>query len=213
VNTNAVCQTFTTQTWGVTSKAYVKFSRSLNTTEMKSILCFFVREVSAKITHVVDLDGSSCSLGTSPQNYYYSYPGSTFSYELTGTTVYLVSNPEVTTDGSVTTFRNMFDSATNALTTASFSNALSGFSINYMSSGTFQGTFDPISAQNMSSGFTQKAYFDTPVYSNGVITIPKVRLDRIGSVYLILQIQKQIFYNNITGDTNITIRLDNQPTV
>jgi hypothetical protein len=93
----------------------------------------------------------------------------------------------------------MFDSSTNALTATSFSDALAGFSINYISNATFNGIFDPISAQNMGVGFTVNGYFDTPYYENGVITVPNVRVDGIGSVYFILQIQKQIFYNTLSG--------------
>jgi len=64
----------------------------------------------------------------------------------------------------------------------------------------------------MGNGFTISAQFDTPTYSNGVITINNVRVSGIGAVYFILQLQKQIFYNNITGETNITIKMDETPT-
>lgn len=92
----------------------------------------------------------------------------------------------------------MYDSS-KSLTVQSFSDALSNFSINYISSSTFQDTFDPITAVNMGLGFDQTLYFDTPTYSNNTITIPNVRLMRPGSAYFILQLQKQIFYNAITG--------------
>lgn len=106
----------------------------------------------------------------------------------------------------------MFDSGTGLLTATSYSDALGGFSINYISSASYGGNFDPISAQNMAAGFTQQiVFFDTPTYSNGVITVPNVRLDRLGSVYFILQIQKQIFYNTLSGEANITIRMDYSP--
>lgn len=92
-NTDAICQTFSTLTWGFMSKSYIKFTKALNGTELNRILCFYAKEVSAKITNVVDLMGSSCSLSSSPQNYHYTYTGSTFSLENTFTTVYLVANP------------------------------------------------------------------------------------------------------------------------
>lgn len=212
VNTQAVCRSFTTQSWGVVSKAFVSFSKSLASNELNNILCFFVKEVAAKITNIVDLSGSSCSLGNSPQNYYYTYPGQSFSYQTTATTIYLISNPEVTTDASVSAFASLFDPSNQTITSASLSLALSDFFINYIGSGYFRGTFDPIVAEEMGVGFTQSTYFDTPTFSNGVITINNVRLSGIGAVYFILQLQKQIFYNNITGETNITIKMDSQPT-
>lgn len=189
----------------------MSFSKSLASNELNNILCFFVKEVAAKITNVVDLSGSSCSLGNSPQNYYYTYPGHSFSYETTATTVYLISNPEVTTDSSVSAFASMFDPTNQTITSLSLSHALNDFFINYIGVGYFRGTFDPITAETMGSGFTLTAFFDTPTFSNGVITINNVRVNGIGSVYFILQLQKQIFYNNITGETNITIKLDNLP--
>jgi hypothetical protein len=145
-NTNSVCQTFTTLSWGVISKASISFSKSLASNELNNILCFFVKNVAAKITNIVDLSGSSCSLSNSPENYYYTYTGQSFSQETTTTTVYLITNPQFTTDSSVSSFSNMFDPSNRTITSTSLSYALSYFYITYISSGFFLGTFDPIQA-------------------------------------------------------------------
>ena len=41
------------------------------------MLCFFARASSSKIYQVVDLEGRSCSLTSSAQNYNYKYDGTT----------------------------------------------------------------------------------------------------------------------------------------
>lgn len=72
-NTGLKCIDFTMQAWGVVSKAIVVFSTPILANQLNNLLCFFVKASDSEITQIVNLEGSSCSLNTSPQNYFYNY--------------------------------------------------------------------------------------------------------------------------------------------
>lgn len=133
------CINFTMQTWGVISKAYVEFSNPILANQLNNVLCFFVKASESEITQIVNLEGSSCSLYTSPQNYFYTYNGNTTTNELSSTYIYHTSDRNLTSDASTTAFSALFDS--NGITSASLSLAQTQFSINFISRSYFVGTF------------------------------------------------------------------------
>jgi len=67
------------QSWGVISKAYISFNAPILANALNNVLCFFVKASNSQINQILDLEGNSCSLNTSPQNYFYKYKGNTTS--------------------------------------------------------------------------------------------------------------------------------------
>lgn len=199
--------------WGIVSKATITFSNGpLYRSQLNKVLCFFVKASESEILQVVDLSGHSCSLSSVPENYNYLYTGQTTSSELTQTTIYFLTNRNLTTDPSVTLFSNAYDS--DGITAASLSLALSSFAINYIDTSDLQSTFDSNDARSPTSDFQPSLSTGDPVFSSAAstLTIDGIRLSKPGSVYLVLTFNKKITYNEITGATQIDIRTAITPT-
>lgn len=63
--------------WGSVTKAIITFTQTVYENQLNKVLCFFVKASESKINQVVDLEGRSCSLSNSAQNYNYLYKGTT----------------------------------------------------------------------------------------------------------------------------------------
>jgi|688.fasta_scaffold337010_1 hypothetical protein len=63
--------------WGSIKKAIITFNQTIYESQLNKMLCFFARASSSKIYQIVDLEGRSCSLTSSAQNYNYKYNGTT----------------------------------------------------------------------------------------------------------------------------------------
>jgi hypothetical protein len=192
--------------WGTVSKAIITFNQTIYESQLNKVLCFFVKASESKINQVVDLEGRSCSLSNAPENYNYNYNGTTLSSELKQTTIYFVTNKNLTTDPSVALFNSIYD--TNGITAASLSLALSSFAVNYIQSSRMIGSFNPPQMTAGSSTYTpvfssDKAYYDNITHS---IVINNMQLSKPGTVYFILTFSRKITYNKITGHTDIDIR-------
>jgi hypothetical protein len=170
------------------------------------VLCFFVKASSSEISQIVDLEGSSCSLNTSPQNYYYSYRGNTSTQEYTRTVIYHTANLNLTTDASVSAFASMF--STN-LTTTSLAIAQTDFSINFISKSTFLGNFQPTTAMtSATASFQPRPSFLLSSYlpSTHTVTLSGLATNVPATAYFILASYKNITTNQITSKTTITIK-------
>lgn len=145
--TNYQCVNFTTQTWGSIQKTYVSFSAPILANQLNNLLCFFVKASNSEINQIVDLEGSSCSLNTSPQNYYYQYNGNTTN-QFSSTIIYHIASQNLTSDASISAFNSLFSS--NTLSLASVSLAQTSFSINFIGTSTLLTPFDPMTAIQLS---------------------------------------------------------------
>lgn len=151
---------FSTQTWGNIRKTYISFSTPILANQLNNLLCFFVKAANSEIDQIVSLEGSSCSLNTSPQNYYYSYTGNTTTNQYSNTIIYHIASQNLTSDASISAFNSLFSS--NTLTAASRSLAQTYFSINFISSSTLLTQFDPMASIQLSSS-TQQPQFSLTV--------------------------------------------------
>ena len=111
------CITFTTQSWGTVRKSTITFTAPILANQLNNLLCYMVKASNSKINQIIDEEGRSCSLLTSPVNYYYNYKGNTTGNSYTRTVIYHIANPNITTDGSMSAFTALFD--TTGLTTIS----------------------------------------------------------------------------------------------
>jgi hypothetical protein len=91
--------------------------------------------------------------------------------------VYLIANPYLVSDASLSSFQNMFNSTTSQLSTSSLSSALSQFAINYLSAN-YQGSYDAISLSLLTNADDLVVEFDDPIYNNDLhtITVNNVRI-------------------------------------
>ena len=153
------------------------------------------------------MEGSSCSLNTSPQNYYYNYGGNTTSLEYTKTIIYHTSSPNLTTDASVSAFSSLFDA--NGITSASLATAQTDFSINFIGASSFIGTFDPMTAIQASAvEFQPSVSFVVNSYVKGTykVTVSNMVSNIPTAVYFVLVSYKNITTNQISSTTTITIK-------
>ena len=127
--------------------------------------------------------------------------------ELTSTIIYHISDMNLTTDPSSSSFAALYDA--NGITNTSIAMALANFSINYISKSTFIGSYDPMDMIQMTSAqfipaltFTVEDY----VRSTNKLRLLNLRLSYPGSVYLILTPFKQMSKDQITGNSIIKIR-------
>jgi hypothetical protein len=88
-------------------------------------------------------------LNTSASNYNFDYNGSMSTNELTSTFIYHISDMNLTTDPSSSSFAALYDA--NGITNTSKAMALANFSINYISKSTFIGSYDPMDMIKMTS--------------------------------------------------------------
>ena len=66
--------------WGIITKASISFLNApIYDNQLNKILCFFVKASESEIDQVVDLQGHSCSLSSTAENYNYDYSGETIS--------------------------------------------------------------------------------------------------------------------------------------
>lgn len=91
--------------------------------------------------------------------------------------MYLIANPYLVSDASLSSFQNMFNSTTSQLSTSSLSSALSQFAINYLSAN-YQGSYDAISLSLLTNADDLVVEFDDPIYNNDLhtITVNNVRI-------------------------------------
>jgi hypothetical protein len=207
------CISFTTQSWGTISKAYISFSSPILANQLNNVLCFFVKASNSQITQIIDLEGNSCSMKTSPQDYYYTYKGNTTSKESSSTIIYHTANVNLTTDASISAFTSLFDG--NGITTTSLTLAQTQFSINFISSSYALTSFSPMTAVYASSGsFQPQMSLTVQPYSQGSyqVTVNNILCNVPCSVYFILVSYKNISTNQITSTTNITIKTLYAPT-
>ena len=73
---NSTCVSFSMQTWGQIIKTSIKFSGTIFESQLNNLLCYFSKASNSYITQVVDIEGKSCSLNTSANNYNFAYNGS-----------------------------------------------------------------------------------------------------------------------------------------
>ena len=155
----------------------------------------------------MDLEGKSCSLNSAASNYNYNYRGSTHTLELYSTFLYHISDYNLTTDPSTSAFTSLYNST--AILQTSLDVALSNFSINFISSSTLSGSFEPLAAINIdSSSFMPVVSFTINSYVPQSYTqyLKNMKLSQTGAVYLILTSFKTIIKDQITGHTDINIR-------
>lgn len=192
--------------WGIVNKAIITFKQTIYESQLNKVLCFFVKASESKINQVVDLEGRSCSLSNAPENYNYVFNGTTISSELKQTTIYFVTNRNLTTDPSVALFTSIYDSS--GITAASLSLALSSFAVNYIQSSYLAGSFYPPDILGGNSAYTPGFTSDGASYDNTTnsIVVKNMRLDKTGAVYFVLTFSRKITYNKITGHTDIDIR-------
>lgn len=139
VASQATCLQLTTMTWGTALKAKVKFSKVLTSQELNNILCFFTRAAGTNQLYLVDGEGNSCD-NRAVKNNYYTYSGNSFTTEITGTNIYLFTNPTITgSDPAPLAFTNLFTGG--VLSATSLASAQSMFSITYLS-GTYETSFN-----------------------------------------------------------------------
>lgn len=155
----------------------------------------------------MDLEGSSCSLNTSPQNYFYAYGGNTTTYEYSKTLIYHTAHVNLTTDASISAFSGLFDA--NGITAASLSLAQTQFSISFISKSSFIGTFEPMTAIGASSSaFQPQASLVIEDYQSGAykVRVSNVKANVPSTAYLVLVSFKNITTNQVTSTTTITIK-------
>lgn len=194
------------QAWGVISKAEITFNTTILANQLNNLLCFFVKASDSEITQIVDLEGHSCSLNTSPNNYYYAFQGNTTTWESTKTTIYHTAHPNLTSDASITSFKNIFDA--NGITTASLSLAQTQFSINFIQKSTFSNNFEPMQAISATAAYQPSITFTLRDYvkSSFKVQIAQLRSSQPATVYFILVSHKNITTNQITSTTTISIK-------
>ena len=203
--TGYTCVTFTMQTWGTTNKAHITFSSAILANQLNNLLCFFVKASSSEISQVIDLEGNSCSLNTSPANYYYVYNGNSTS-KGTETIIYHMSSKNLTSDPSISAFTALFDA--NGLTTASTTTASTEFSVDFITGSSLLSSFNPMSAVQTASGFTPTVSLtvDPYTYNSLTVTISSITASLPSSLYMVLVSYKNITTNQISKKTNITIK-------
>lgn len=198
---------FTTQNWGSIRKTFISFNTPILANQLNQVLCFFVKASSSEIDQVVDLEGSSCSLSTSPQNYYYSYTGNTTTIQSQQTIIYHLTNPNLTSDGSISAFNSLFSA--NVLTPASLSVAQTQFSVNFVSTSQLLTSFSPMNAIQLSDSSLQPQFsFTLQDYRAGSyqVTLSSIQSTLPASLYFILVSYKNVTINKISSKTNITIK-------
>lgn len=207
VTTNYQCVNFVTQAWGTIRKTFISFSAPILANQLNNVLCFFVRASNSEISQIVDLEGYSCSLNTSPQNYYYTYNGNTTSNQYSSTIVYHITSPNLTSDASVSAFNSLFSG--NTLTASSLSLAQTGFSINFISTSTLLSSFQPMGSVQLSLPSQQPQFsFSIQGYQSKSyqVQLTNIQSTLPSTLYFILVSYKNITKNQITAKTNITVK-------
>lgn len=207
VATSYLCVNFTTQTWGTIRKTYISYSSTILANQLNNLLCFFVKASNSEIDQIINLEGSSCSLNTSPQNYYYTYNGNTTTNQYSGTIIYHITNTNLTSDASISAFNSLFSSST--LTASSLSLAQTAFSINFVSTSTLLSSIQPMSTVQMTVGTAQPQFsFTLQSYQSKSYKaqITNIQSSLPSTLYFILVSYKNITKNQISSKTNITIK-------
>jgi hypothetical protein len=175
--------------------------------QLNEVLCFFVKASSSEINQIIDLEGSSCSLNTSPKNYYYAFTGNTTTNQYQNTIIYHIASPNLTSDVSISAFNSLFSS--NVLTAASLSIAQIQFSINFINTSYLLSSFDPLTAIQLASANEQPQFsFTVQNYqaSSHKVSITNIQSTLPSTMYFILVSYKNITVNKISSKTNITIK-------
>jgi len=145
-------------------------------------------------------------LNTSPQNYFYKYNGNTTTSEASSTIIYHTANLNLTTDASISAFNSLFDN--NGITSGSLTLAQTQFSINFVNSSKFIGTFQPLDAINSVSAFQPSISLTINTYTPSTyqIQVTNISSNIPSSIYFILVSYKNITTNQISSKTTISIR-------
>ena len=159
--------------------------------------------------YVVDLEGNSCS-DRQVANLHFNYPGESFTAENENTVIYVITNPDIPSDPSPTSFLNMF-AADKSMTALALAGAVPTFAITYMTS-TYIASYEAIGFVSDLNPEKLSVSFSQPVYdkANNQIKIHNSKVSGgFGTVYYLLVLFKEI---NLDGNNSyVNIRMNEPP--
>ena len=94
-------------------------------------MCFFTKFLGTKTNYLSNIEGNSCN-DNAVKNINFQYSSTTFTNEKKSTNIYLVTNPDLTSDPSPIAFDNMFNLTSRELSNTVLAAALSGSGIDFM---------------------------------------------------------------------------------